>query len=164
MAHLSRSAGIILVIIVGIVVQLIFSMSDARDTPSKAVVEFSKAYFNLDKSMAKRICKKELVSKDGNVVDQYLYDVAQTAKERGFNIDFLKHKLYHIETETISKTKNDAQIRITGKIRVAINSVYPVIAQLFNIGSTRKVDQIIHVIKENGQWKVCGRLFTLTSA
>jgi len=98
------------------------------------------------------------------VVDQYLYHVAQTAKERGFNIDFLKHKLYHIETETISETKNDAQIRITGKIRVAINSVYPVIAQLFNIGATHKVDQVIHVIKENGQWKVCGRLFTLTSA
>ncbi len=164
MAHLSRSAGIILVIIVGIVVQLIFSMADIRDTPSKAVVEFSKAYFNLDKSMAKKICKKELVSKDGNVVDQYLYHAAQTAKARGFNIDFLKNKLYHIETETISKTNTEAQIRITGRIRVAINSIYPVIAQLFNIGATHKVDQIIHVIKENGQWKVCGKLFSLTSA
>jgi hypothetical protein len=164
MAHFSRSAGIILVIIVGIVVQVIFSKVDMRDTPSKAVVEFSKSYFDLDKSMAKRICKKDLLSKDGNLVDQYLYHVAQTAKERGFNIDFLKHKLYDIETETISKTKNDAQIRITGTIRVAINSVYPVIAQLFNIGATHKVDQIIHVIKENGQWKVCGKLFSLTSA
>ncbi|MGA7143618.1 MAG: hypothetical protein WBY47_03865 [Desulfobacterales bacterium] len=164
MAHLSRSAGIILVIVVGIVVQLIFSMADIRDTPSKAVVEFSKAYFNLDKSMAKRICKKELVSKDGNVVDQYLYHAAQTAKARGFNIDFLKNKLYHIETETISKTNTEAQIRITGRIRVAINSIYPVIAQMFNIGATHKVDQIIHVIKENGQWKVCGKLFSLTSA
>ncbi len=164
MVRLNRSAGIILVLIVGFVVQLVFTMTDIRDTPNKAVVQFSKAYFDLDKSMAKRICKKELASKDGNVVDQYLYHAAQTAKARGFNIDFLKNKLYDIETETISKTDTKAQIRITGRIRVAINSVYPVIAQLFNIGATHKVDQVVHVVKENGQWKVCGKLFSLTSS
>jgi hypothetical protein len=164
MGQLSRSAGIVLVLIVALVVQLIFSMADIRDTPNKAVVEFSKAYFNLDKSMAKRICKKELASEDGDLVDQYLYHAAETAKARGFNVDFLKNKLYHIETETISKTDTDARIRITGKIRVAINSVYPVVAQLFNIGATHKVDQVIHVVKENGQWKVCGKLFSLTAA
>ncbi len=53
MAQLSRSVGIILVLIIGFVVQLIFSMVDVRDTPNKAVVEFSKAYFELDKSMTK---------------------------------------------------------------------------------------------------------------
>ena len=164
MAQLSRSAGIILVLIAALVVQLIFSMTDIRNTPNKTVIEFSKAYFNLDKSMAKRICKKTLSSKDGNVVDQYLYHVAQMAKARGFNVNFLKNKLYDIETETISKTDNEAQIRITGKIRVAINSVYPVIAELFNIGTTHNVDEVIHVIKENGRWKVCGKLFSLNSA
>jgi hypothetical protein len=164
MAQLNRSAGIILVLIFALVVQVIFSIVDLRDTPSKAVVEFSKAYFNLDKSMAKRICKKELASENGNVVDQYLYHAAQTAKERGFNVNFLKNKLYNIETETISKTNTEAQIRITGTIRVAINSVYPVVAKLFNIGATHKVDDVIHVIKENGRWKVCGKLFSLTSS
>jgi len=163
MAQLNRSVGIILVLIIGFVVQLIFSMADARDTPNKAVVEFSKAYFELDKAMAKRICKKQLASGDVNVVDEYLYLAAKTAKERGFDINFLKNKLYHIETETISKNATEAQIRITGKIRVAINSVYPVVAKLFDIGSTHKVDKIIHVIKEDGQWKVCGNLFSLTS-
>ena len=98
------------------------------------------------------------------MVDEYLYFAAKIAKERGFNINFLKHRLYHIETETISKNKTEAQIRITGKIRVAINSVYPVVAKLFDIGSTHEVDEIIHVVKEDGQWKVCGKLFSLTSS
>ena len=164
MAQLNRSAGIILVLIFALILQVIFSIVDLRDTPRKAVVEFSKAYFNLDKSMAKRICKKELASENGNVVDQYLYHAAQTAKERGFNINFLKNKLYNIETETISKTDTEAQIRITGTIRVAINSVYSVVAKLFNIGATHKVDEVIHVIKEKGHWKVCGKLFSLTSS
>jgi hypothetical protein len=164
MAQLSRSVGIILVLIIGFVVQLIFSMVDVRDTPNKAVVEFSKAYFELDKSMTKRICKKQLASEDVDVVDEYLYFAAKTAIERGFDINFLKNKLYHIETETISKNDTEARIRITGKIRVAINSVYPVVAKLFDIGSTHEVDEIIRVIKEDGQWKVCGKLFSLTSS
>ena len=163
MAQLSRSVGIILVLIIGFVVQLIFSMVDVRDTPNKAVVEFSKAYFELDKSMTKRICKKQLASEDVDVVDEYLYFAAKTAIERGFDINFLKNKLYHIETETISKNDTEARIRITGKIRVAINFVYPVVAKLFDIGSTHEVDEIIRVIKEDGQWKVCGTLFSLTS-
>lgn len=163
MVRLNRSVGIILVLIIGFVVQIIFSMADAKDSPNKAVVEFSKSYFMLDKSMTKRICKKLLASDDTNVVDEYLYSAAKTARERGFDINFLKHKLYHIQTETISKNDTEAAIRITGKIRVAINSVYPVIAKIFNIGSTHEVDEIIHVIKEDGKWKVCGKLFSLTS-
>jgi len=138
-------------------------MADAKDSPNKAVVEFSKSYFMIDKSMAKRICKKQLASEDTDVVDNYLYSAAKTARERGFDINFLKKKLYHIQTETISKNDTDANIRITGKIRVAINSVYPVVARLFDIGSTHEVDEIIHVIKEDGKWKVCGKLFSLTS-
>ena len=164
MVQLSRSVGIILVLIIGLVVQVIFAMADAVDTPNKAVVEFSKAYFLLDQSMTKRICKKQLASQDAHVVDEYLYHAAKTARERGFDINFLKNKLYHIETEIISKSDTQAQVRITGKIKVSINPLYTVVARLFDIGSIREVDEIIHVIKEDGQWKVCGNLFSLTSS
>ena len=161
MVRLSKGAGIILVLIIGFLVQLLFSAADAIDTPSKAVVQFSKAYFNLDKSMAQRICKERLDSEDFDVIDQYIYLSAKEAKERGFGINFMKNKLYHIQTETISKKENEAQIRITGKIRVSINPVYPIVANLFNIGATHEVDKIINVIREDGKWKVCGSLFSL---
>ena len=162
MVRLSKGAGIILVLIIGLLVQLLFSVADAIDTPNKAVVQFSKAYFNIDKSMAKKICKERLASEDVDVIDQYIYLSAKEAKERGFGINFMKNKLYHIETETLSKKENEAQIRITGKIRVSINPVYPIVANLFNIGATHEVDEIINVIKEDGKWKVCGSLFSLT--
>ena len=161
MVRLSKGAGIILVLIIGLLVQLLFSVADAIDTPNKAVVQFSKAYFNLDKSMAKKICKERLASEDVDVIDQYIYLSAKEAKERGFGINFMKNKLYHIETETLSKKENEAQIRITGKIRVSINPVYPIVAKLFNIGATHEVDEIINVIKEDSKWKVCGSLFSL---
>jgi hypothetical protein len=161
MVRLSKGAGIILVLIIGFLVQLLFSVTDAIDTPSKAVVQFSKAYFNLDKSMAQKICKERLASEDVDIIDQYIYLSAKEAKERGFGINFMKNRLYHIQTETISKKENEAQIRITGKIRVSINPVYPIVANLFNIGATHEVDEIINVIKEDGKWKVCGNLFSL---
>ena len=161
MIQLSRGVGIILVLIVGFLVQVIFSLADQRDTPNKAVVEFSKAYFQLDRSMADRICQKQLTIDDVDIVDQYLYLAAKEANERGFDVNFVKNKLYHIETETLSKNDTTAKIRITGKTRVAINPVYPIVAQLFNIGATHEVNQTFNVIKEDSQWKVCGNLFSL---
>ena len=161
MIQLSRSVGIILVLIVGFLVQVLFSLADQRDTPNKAVVEFSKAYFQLDRSMADRICQKQLTTDDVDIVDQHLYLAAKEANERGFDINFIKNKLYHIETETLSKNDTTAKIRITGKTRVAINHVYPILAQLFNIGATHEVNQTFNVIKEDSQWKVCGNLFSL---
>ncbi|MBW2320031.1 MAG: hypothetical protein JRF31_04120 [Deltaproteobacteria bacterium] len=77
MVRLSRIAGIILVLVLGFLVQSIFSFADSIDSPRKAVVQFSKAYFKLDKSMAKRICKKRLASEDVDVIDQYIYLTAK---------------------------------------------------------------------------------------
>lgn len=161
MVRLSRSAGIILVLVLGFLVQSIFSFANQIDSPRKAAVQFSKAYFKLDKSMAKRICKQRLASEDVDVINQYIYLVAKEAKEKGFEINFMKKKLYHIQTETISKKDNEAQVRITGKIRRSINPFYTIVAKLFNLGATHEIDEIIHVIKEDGKWKVCGNLFSL---
>ena len=94
MAQLSKSAGIILVLILGFLIQLLFSFADRIDTPNKAVVEFSKAYFKLDKSMAKRICNKRLASEDVDVIDQYLHLKAIEAKEKsGKDVSFEKELL-----------------------------------------------------------------------
>ena len=163
MTQLSKGAGIILVLVCGFILQVLLVFADTRDTPNKAVVQFSKAYFELDKSMMERICKERLASEEVDVVDQYIYQAGQEAKERGFEIDFMKNELYHIETEIISKNDTDAKVRITGKRRVAINPVYPVVAKVFDIGGTYDVDETIHVVKEDGKWKVCGDLFSLVA-
>lgn len=161
MSRLSMIAGIILVLIVGFCVQVLFIFAGTEDTPNKAVIEFSKAYFQLDRSMAERICHERLTFGDVDVVDQYLYRVAREAKERGFGINFMKNKLYQIETKTLNKSDNKAQIRITGKRRISINPVYVIFAKLFNLSETYEVDAIVDVVREDGKWKVCGNLFSL---
>lgn len=161
MSRLSMIAGIILVLIAGFCVQLLFVFASTEDTPNKAVVEFSKAYFQLDRSMAERICHEQLTSDDVDFVDQYLHRVAMEAKDRGFGIDFMQNKLYHIETMTLKKSDNEAQIRITGKRRISINPVYVIVANVFNLSETYEVDATFDVVREDGQWKVCGNLSSL---
>jgi len=161
MSRLSMIAGIILVLITGFCVQLLFVFASTEDTPNKAVVEFSKAYFQLDRSMAERICHEQLTSDDVDVVDQYFYRVAREAKDRGFDIDFMKNKLYHIETTTLKKGDNEAQVRITGKRRISINPVYVIVANVFNLSETYEVDATFDVVREDGKWKVCGNLSSL---
>ena len=161
MTQLSKRAGIILVLVCGFILQVLLSFADTRDTPNKAVVEFSKAYFKLDKSMTERICKERLASEDIDVVDQYIYLTGKEAKERGFDISFMKTELYHIETEIITQNDTEAQIRITGKRRVAINPAYPIVTKVFDIGGAYDVDETIDVKKEENKWKVCGDLFSL---
>ncbi len=160
MAQMNKVAAIIIVLIVGSFVQVLLSFADCQETPGRAVAEFSKAYFELDQSMAARICVERLTSGDVDLVDKYIYLTAQKAKDQGFKTDIMKYKLYNIEIETLSQSAANAQVQIKGKKRVAINPVYPIVTKLFNLGETYEVDETINVVKEDGKWKVCGSFFS----
>jgi hypothetical protein len=160
MAQMNKVAVLILVLIAGSFVQVLFSFASHQDSPGMAVAEFSKAYFQLDKSMAERICTERLISDDVDLVDKYIHIVSQEGKDRGFNQNFMQNKLYNIKIETISQMDTQAQIRITGKRRVDINPVYTIIAKFFHLSETYAVDETIDVVKEDGKWKVCGNFFS----
>ena len=159
MAKGNNSITIILVVLFGIFMQELFYVADSKDTPHKAVVEFTKAYYGLDPSMCERLCNE--LRRSNDVVAQHINCAAQEAKDRGFGLNYMKSKLFHVVTHTVSKGENQARIKITGYSRTAINPVYPFIADIFNIGNTYEVDQTLQVIKEDGKWKVCGQAFSL---
>ena len=161
MFPLNKAAGIIIVLIIGLFIQILFVFADTRDTPSTAVVEFSKAYFMLDESMAERICNERQASDEIEVIDQHVYLAEKQASERGFDINLVKYKLYNIETEVITKNDNKTQVRITGKRRVSINPLYSIVTKIFDLAATHEIDEVIDVINEDGKWKVCGDLFAL---
>ena len=128
MAQMNKIAALILTLIIGIGVQVFFYTIDRQNRPNLVAAEFSKAYFQLDPSMADKICTERLTSgEDVDLVDKYIYQATREAKKRGFNSTFSRYKLYDITTEIISKTWETSQVRITGKRRVAINPVYPVV-------------------------------------
>jgi hypothetical protein len=156
MAKFVKFIPLILVFIIGVIFQGIFILADKSDTPNKTAVEFVKAYYSLDDcTMAKHICAS-LKSRDA--VGDYLYMVNQSAGARGFDAAFLKSSLSHIQTEVVKSDGNTALVALTAQKRTSINPVFEVVGRLFGLIGPTPVKQEIELMKEDGQWKVCGEL------
>jgi hypothetical protein len=149
------------VIFVAFILQIVLAISDRHESPAKAAVEFSKAYFKLNKGMGKLLCSD--IAKDGEseVVDDYLYRVADQARSEGFDASWMKMALLHIETETQMLDDKVAEVRIICKRRRAVNPVYALVAKIFSLGETYKVEETLNLVKEDDRWKVCGEPFSL---
>ena len=151
-----------IIVIIGFILQVVFVYADKMDSPHQAVVEFSKAYFWLDKSMATRLCNAQRTVDGVDVVDKYLRNVASNAKESGWGINYMKSTIYHIKTHTLSKDDSNAVVKLTCSKKKAINPVFLIVAKIFRLNETYHVDETINVIKEDGTWKVCGKVFDLS--
>jgi len=150
------------VIIVAFVLQVALVMIGQKETPAAAAVEFAKAYYKLDKSMADQLCRGIIENDEEiDVVDDFLQRVAETARTNGFARSWMRSYLYHIETETRMADENTAEVRITGNRKRYINPVFALVAKLFFLGEVYTVDATLSLTKEDGSWKVCGEPFEL---
>ena len=152
-----------LVVVIGAVLQGLLVLADCKDIPHRVAVDFSKAYFKLDSSMTDLLCEESRMVDDVDVVEQYIDQAVADVKMRGFGENFAKNQLYGIHTHTTFKGKDNALVKLTGKRRVAINPVYPIISKIFSLGETYHVEAEINTIREEGKWKVCDDLLSLYS-
>ncbi len=153
-----RISVISMVIFFTAILQSLLIFADKQNSPHTAAIKFTKAYFLFDaNAMSSRICKTNQASK--NKIDNYVYHNVKEAKDRGVPIDYLKSRFTHIDTELISYDGTKATIRVTGTRRISVNPVYGFIAKIFQIGKSYKVDQVLSVIKESEEWKICGNSF-----
>ncbi len=156
--QMKKIVTIALTILLGIILQVIFVYADCQNKPNRVAVAFAKAYFMFDPSLSEFICEEQKFVDDVDVAERYINLAEKEAKAQGFSINFLKNKLYHIETHTRFIGDNEAQVELAGKRRVSINPVYTYVARIFFIGETHEVDETIELVKEDGKWKVCGGL------
>ncbi len=152
----SSSTAWALMLLLAMFLQVAFVFVDAADTPVRAAVDFSKAYYRLDPAMAKRICQERLTVDDASAVDEHLYRMRQEAEARGFDLPMLKKGLYHVETRVLAQSEEEAQIRISATARTRINPVYAWVASIFDLGETEHIEEDIFLVKEDGKWKACG--------
>ena len=150
---------IIVAILVGVLLQGILILADCAPTPDKAAVEFAKAFYRIDPAMSSLLCRKNLEMGEGRVVENYIQEVTQEARDRGFGLNNMKYTLYHIETETRRISDTTAEVNLTATRRVSINPLYALVAKFFLIGETYQVNELMTVVKEDGRWKVCGNPF-----
>jgi hypothetical protein len=156
----NKLAIISVAVLAGICFQFLLIFADNRVTPEKAAVEFSKAYFALDPKMGEWIADERKTVDDVDLLEQHFQNIQAEAIERGCSLNWLKSRLSHVHAYTVNEADDRIQIRITAKRRTAINPVYVIVADLFNIGDVHQVDEVIEVINEEGQWKVTGPLYS----
>jgi hypothetical protein len=157
-----RFFTIVTVLIVGLIVQVALGFLDQRDTPVKVAVEFSKAYFDLDPSMADYMCGEYAADEETDVVDDYIKQVSDEARIVGFDKDYMRFRLFSIHPEIVSRSETEAEVHIEAVRKRNINPVFTIIAKLFHIGETHPVDETLKLVKEDGEWKVCGRAYDLS--
>jgi uncharacterized protein (UPF0335 family) len=149
-------------VIIGFMLQVAFVYADKLDSPHKAVVEFSKAYFWLDKeTMNKRLCNAQKTIDEVNIIDEYIQQATNEAGQRGFELKYMKTTIYHIKTQTLSRDDSNAVVKLTCYKKKTINPLYMPFAKIFRLNETYHVDETINVIKEDETWKVCGKVFDL---
>ncbi len=152
----NKSSALAVTLVLAVFMQVVFAFADAKDTPQKAAVEFSKAYFMVDPAMSRRVCDR-LLNRDGiNLVSHIIEQKAREAHEMGYSPDFMKCALFNIETEILNRDENSATVRLTAVRKRNLNPVFTFIGRLFNLGTTYPVDQVLELVKEKGRWKVCG--------
>ena len=149
------------VIIIAVILQIGLIISDSNESPAQTAVCFTKAYFKLDKSMGQYLCKELIEDEEADVVGDYLHQVAQDAQAMGFKKNYMKTALGHVETQTEMQDENTAIVRIKGERRRYLNPVFGAIATMFFLTDSYAVDKTLEVVKEDGQWKVCGAPFML---
>jgi hypothetical protein len=140
---------------------VVLIIADKQEIPAKAAIAFSQAYFKLDRAMGDYLCSQISEKAGGDVVDEYLNRTSEEAKAMGFDLNYMKNVLAYIETTTEMEDENTAKVKITADRKRYLNPLFGIIAQLFFLTESYGVEETLTLVKEDGQWKVCGEPFDL---
>lgn len=151
----------VVVVILAVCLQVAFVFADGRQTATGTAIDFSKAYFLLDRDMQKYICTDLIDDDDASPVAAYLQAMNERARALGFETGMLKQMIVHLETETLAQDDTSATIHLKGLSRTHINPLYFYVARLFRLGNTYSFEKTLDLIKEDGRWKVCGTPYEL---
>jgi hypothetical protein len=152
------------IIMLALILQVVLAVADQRDNPEKAAVEFAEAYFWLDPSMADRLCKNLTQGAENSPVQSYLERIDQEARSLGYEFNYMKQGLYHIEAKTTLKNADTAVVTLKGERRRTINPVFGLVARWFFMGEVHPVEATLNLVKEGDRWKVCGKPFRLVES
>jgi len=157
----NKVMALVSVVIVAFILQVVLIFVDHHDSPGKAAVEFSKAYFKLSPSMADRLCSEITAEEDGSVVSDYINRMGEEARANGFKPGWMKMALSHIELKTKMINASTAEVHITCSRRRSMNLIFGIVAKIFFLGETHNVNETLTVVKEADGWKVCGQPYSL---
>jgi hypothetical protein len=149
-----------IVIGITVVLQLALIGVDIQETPVKVAKRFADAYYAIDGDMQDYLCSE--LAQDGELVGDYLFAKQQEASMHGRRISYLRHQITKAHLQVVDKTDDSATIHLTGTTRVSIHPAFMIIGKLFHLGRDYPMDETLELVKDNGQWRVCGNPFGLS--
>ena len=166
MIDFRKYAGLLVAVVIGLGVQvLLFGLYFAgQNTPHNVAICFTKAFYKLDPDMGRYLCETFEGDAEIDAVDQYVHTATREAQKEGFKSPWARSILFHIETHTEFEGSDKAAVTIKAYRRKAINPVYFWVGKIFALGQTHPVQETLHLVKENNQWKVCEGLLPLPEA
>lgn len=132
------------------------------DAAEKVVKDFAKAYFMLDHSMAEYLSEEAVINEDGvNLVDLYIENMTIEAQNQGYKLSFLQKKSVKIKTKVLNADESSAKVLFNANNIRNINPLYRMIGSVLGILEKYEVQNIITVVKENGNWKIAPGAFDM---
>jgi len=145
---------------IGIVLFIIFCIHVSSawaegSLPSKVVKDFAGAYFMLDSSMASYLSKDARINKNEiDMVDLYLETRAADASNLGYKTSYLKMLPVNMKTTVLSMDESSATIQFNATTLRSINPLFRITGFIFGLLDEHEVQDIISVVKEDGEWKI----------
>jgi hypothetical protein len=154
MGQPNRFAPFVVLAVLFVVLQPALVALDCRQTPASVAKQFIKDYYYLDPGMEKWLCAQVT---DAQWVDAYLHGQSDEAARRGFSVNYLRRMFTRLHVKTIEAKADSASVHVRGTARGGIYPAFMVVGKMFGLGQNYTVDSTVHLVKENGRWRVCNQ-------
>ena len=110
---------LVLVVLLGVMVQVVFVAAQSKDTPARAAVEFTKAFYKLSPDVKERMCSDLL--EDEALIDDVFYAAVTEAKAKGFSASYPRMQLFHVQAAVLAQDEASAQVELSCSMKRAIH-------------------------------------------
>ena len=148
-----------LVVVLGIVVQVVLVAADSNETPSRAAVAFTEAFYKMSPAVTNHMCSD--LRDEEDLVDGRFYQAAAEARTKGFSDAYPRMQLFHVETVVLAEDEASAQVQLTASMKRAMHPAFAYFLRMWNMGATYHLDEVVEMVYEDGHWKVCGYDYAL---
>ncbi len=148
-----------LVVLLGVLVQVGLLAVETKETPTRAAVAFTEAFYKLSPGVADHLCR-DLLEED-NRIEERFYQAATEARRKGFSDAYPRMQLFHLEAVVLAEDETSAQVKLEASMKRAIHPAFAYFLRMWNMGATYHLDEVVDMVKEEGRWKVCGYDYAL---
>jgi len=162
MKQTRRLISILAVVLIGLCIHT-SSVWAEGESPAKVIKDFARDYYMLNDSMAEYLSEDAKINEDEeDIVALHLEDKANEANRRGYAISYLQMRPIVMKTKILSQDDSSAKIQFDAVAIRSINPLFRIVGFVFGLLEEHTFQDVIYVVKEDGEWKIAPGAFELS--